>query len=51
MFRKRDYEEYKQISMKELEEIKIKMDKPSSDGCSWGCEVIAIDKIDVENSC
>lgn len=50
MFRERDYEEYKQISMKELEEIKIKMDKPSSDGGSWGCEVIAIDKIDVENN-
>ena len=50
MFRERDYEEYKQISMKELEEIKIKMDKPSSGGCSWGCEVIAIDKIDVENN-
>ena len=51
MFRERgDYEKYRQISMKELEEIKIKMDKPSSDWCSWGCEVIAIDKIDVENN-
>lgn len=50
MFRERDYEEYKQISMKELEEIKIKMDKPSSNRCSWGCDVIAVDEIDVENN-
>ena len=49
MFRERDYEKYKQISMKELEELKAKADKDSSGG-SWGFEVITIEKIDVENN-
>lgn len=48
-FRNRESEEYKEISVEELEAIKIKMDRPSSNRCSWGCEVIAMDKIDVEN--
>lgn len=49
-FRNRESEEYKQISVEELEAIKVKMDKPSYDRCSWGCDVIAVDKIDAKNN-
>lgn len=49
MFKKWNDEEYKQVSIKELEELKAKADKDSSGG-SWGFEVIAIEKIDVENN-
>ena len=49
MFKKWNDEEYKQVSIKELKELKAQADKDSSGG-SWGFEVIAIEKIDVENN-
>lgn len=48
-FRNRELEEYREISIKELEAIKEKADKDSSGG-SWGFEVIVVEKIDVENN-
>ena len=49
MFKSWNDEEYKQVSIKELKELKVQADKDSSGG-SWGFEVIAIEKIDVENN-
>lgn len=49
MFKDWNDKEYRQVSIKELEELKAKADKDSSGG-SWGFEVIAIEKIDVENN-
>lgn len=49
MFKSWNDEEYKQVSIKELKELKAQADKDSSGG-SWGFEVIAIEKIDVENN-
>ena len=49
MFKSWNDEEYKQVSIKELKELKAQADKDSSGG-SWGFEVITIEKIDDENN-